>query len=148
MKVRVGSCVRGVLLASSGALSACSSGTGGPAGSGGPALETNTVPVEVNAGPGGIQAGYVNGLYVAVTLCTPGSTTNCQTIDGISVDTGSSGLRVLSSALTLSLGAEKDANGNTNFAVTAPQVPAPRVCREDSAACTPTTTTSTVPPGG
>ena len=46
-------------------------------------------------------------------------------------------------------GESKDANGNTNFAVTAPKVPNPRVCREDSAACTPTTTTTTtVPPGG
>jgi peptidyl-prolyl cis-trans isomerase C len=42
----------------------------------------------------------------------------------------------------------KDANGNTGFAVTAPTVPNPRVCREKSAACTPTTTTTTVPAGG
>jgi hypothetical protein len=42
----------------------------------------------------------------------------------------------------------KDANGITNFAVKVPDVPNPRVCREDSAACTPTTTTTTIPRGG
>jgi peptidyl-prolyl cis-trans isomerase C len=45
-------------------------------------------------------------------------------------------------------GETKDANGNSSFVVTAPKVPNPRVCREDSAACTPTSTTATVPAGG
>jgi hypothetical protein len=44
-------------------------------------------------------------------------------------------------------GETKDADGNTSFAVVAPTVPNPRVCREKSAACTPTTTTTTVPTG-
>jgi hypothetical protein len=38
-----------------------------------------------------------------VTICVPGQSTACQTIDGVLVDTGSSGLRVVSSALSLSL---------------------------------------------
>ena len=40
---------------------------------------------------------------MSVTVCPPGQTTGCQTIDGVTVDTGSSGLRILSSALTASL---------------------------------------------
>ncbi|MDR5779177.1 DUF3443 domain-containing protein [Caballeronia sp. LZ065] len=39
-----------------------------------------------------------NMLQTSVTLCVPGTNT-CQTIDGIQVDTGSHGLRVLASAL-------------------------------------------------
>jgi hypothetical protein len=49
-----------------------------------------------------------------VTLCAPGSSTNCQTIDNIVVDTGSSGLRILASALStkLALAQQTDASGN------------------------------------
>jgi hypothetical protein len=42
----------------------------------------------------------INRLYTSVTVCKPG-TASCQTIDHVVVDTGSSGLRLLSSALTL-----------------------------------------------
>jgi len=48
------------------------------------------------------NVGYINGLFASVTVCVPG-TSNCQTIDHVLVDTGSSGLRVLGSVLTLSL---------------------------------------------
>lgn len=43
-----------------------------------------------------------NTAYVSVTICAPG-TTNCQTIDHITVDTGSFGLRILSSAINASV---------------------------------------------
>ena len=43
---------------------------------------------------------YPDGAFTSVTICNPGTTT-CQTIDGILVDTGSFGLRILSSAITL-----------------------------------------------
>ncbi len=43
-----------------------------------------------------------NMLQTSVTLCLPGTNT-CQTIDGIQVDTGSQGLRVLASALDPSI---------------------------------------------
>jgi len=43
--------------------------------------------------------GVFNSLYVSVTVCLPGSTTQCQTIDHVLLDTGSSGLRLLASAL-------------------------------------------------
>jgi Protein of unknown function (DUF3443) len=55
----------------------------------------NTQPIVVNSGPGG---NYVNGVFTTVTVCAPG-TSNCQNINGVLVDTGSFGLRVLSSAL-------------------------------------------------
>ena len=70
----------------------------------------NVQPISVNAGLGG----NVNLAFTSVTLCAPGSSTNCQTIDNIVVDTGSSGLRILSSALstTLALAQQTDASGN------------------------------------
>ena len=68
---------------------------GGSGGSGGNGL--NTVAVTVDAGPAG--AGAVNTLYTTVTVCAPGSATKCQTIDHVQVDTGSTGLRILASAL-------------------------------------------------
>jgi hypothetical protein len=67
---------------------------------------SNVQAITVNAGPSsalGANFNYVDGAFTSVTVCVPGSTTNCQTIDGILVDTGSPGLRILSSALTLSL---------------------------------------------
>lgn len=61
------------------------------------------LPVTVDQGPAiflftGNQA--VNTLYASVTVCTPGSTTACETIDHVQVDTGSVGLRLLASALS------------------------------------------------
>jgi hypothetical protein len=73
----------------------------------------NTLPVVVNAGPPGAE--YVNGLFTSITICVPG-TTNCQVLDSVLVDTGSMGLRVLSSAaggtFSLTLPQENDPDGN------------------------------------
>jgi len=70
---------------------------------------SNVLPINVNLGP----LGYADNIaYTSVTVCVPGSTTNCQTIGGIQVDTGSSGLRILSSALSLSLPQQTDSSGN------------------------------------
>jgi len=88
-------------------------GGGGNTGSGSPV--SNVQSITVNTGP---TAGapynnpYVDGAFTSVTVCVPGSTSNCQTISGILVDTGSSGLRILSSALTISLPQQTGANGN------------------------------------
>jgi hypothetical protein len=68
------------------------------------------VAVAVNPGPANT---YFNGPFTSVTVCAPGSTTACQTIDGVLVDTGSVGLRILSSALTVQLPHQTAANGNT-----------------------------------
>lgn len=42
---------------------------------------------------------YPNAAFTSVTICPSGNTTNCATIGGILVDTGSYGLRVLDSAI-------------------------------------------------
>lgn len=72
---------------------------------------TNVQPITVNAGPAN---DYANGVFTSVIVCVPSSST-CQTIGGILVDTGSFGLRLLSSAgggaLTLSL-PQQEASGN------------------------------------
>src|SRR5258708_39438855 len=68
----------------------------------------NVAPIVVNAGPAN---NYANGAFTSVTLCVPGTST-CQTIDGVLVDTGSSGLRILSSALTVALPQQKASDGN------------------------------------
>jgi hypothetical protein len=61
----------------------------------------NTVPVIADNGPAGAQGSF-NVPFVSVTVCVPGTTT-CQTIDHVLVDTASFGVRILASALTLSL---------------------------------------------
>jgi hypothetical protein len=76
----------------------------------------NSVPVIVDAGPCayGLPFGTTSGTssvfvlgsanvpYTSVRICTPG-TTSCQTIDHILVDTGSTGLRIMSSVLSSSV---------------------------------------------
>jgi hypothetical protein len=73
---------------------------------------SNVQAIVVNSGPNG---NYANGVFTSVTVCVP-SSSNCQAIDGILVDTGSYGLRLLSSsgggALNLNLPAQNGANGN------------------------------------
>ena len=79
----------------------CGSKQGGDDGdAAGPSGASNVAPLVVNAGPAGADA--VDVPFVSITLCVPG-TSNCQTIDSLTVDTGSSGVRVISSVLTLSL---------------------------------------------
>lgn len=59
----------------------------------------NLLAITVDSGP--VGSGYnVNRLYATITVCEPASTTRCQTIDHVLVDTGSTGLRLLSSVLT------------------------------------------------
>jgi Protein of unknown function (DUF3443) len=70
----------------------------------------NTASVIVDQGPSGNS---VNTLFTSVTVCVPGSTTSCQTIDHIQVDTGSYGLRLLAPVLTLTLPVETLSNGNS-----------------------------------
>jgi hypothetical protein len=70
---------------------------------------SNVQAITVNAGP---NSNYVDGAFTSVTVCAPGSTTNCQTISGILLDTGSSGLRILSSALSVSLPSQTNSSGN------------------------------------
>jgi hypothetical protein len=75
-------------------------GGGGGGGGGGGTGTGNSVPLTVEIGPAGPT--FVNIAFVSLTICAPG-TQNCQTIDNIQVDTGSSGLRIVSSVLNASL---------------------------------------------
>jgi hypothetical protein len=64
-----------------------------------PSTTSNTVAASVNLGPTNNDADM---LFISVTVCVPGTST-CQTIPDVQVDTGSEGLRILSSALSISL---------------------------------------------
>lgn len=91
----------------------CLGGCGGGGGSDGntpPKTPQNVQSITVDAGPANIP----DIPFITITLCAPGSTSNCQTIDHIEVDTGSTGLRILSSVLSasLSLPQQQDASGD------------------------------------
>lgn len=86
-----------------------------------PAAIANTATVTLDGGPAALNTGSdgytaFNEPYVTITICAPGSTTNCQTIDHIILDTGSVGMRiiqpVLNASLLAALPAETDAAGN------------------------------------
>lgn len=81
-----------------------------------PTQQANNVqPIVVDAGPAGLNPPSINEAFVTVTVCVPGTAT-CQTIDHVLVDTGSSGLRLLSSAgggeLNIALPQTNDSSGN------------------------------------
>jgi hypothetical protein len=93
-----------------------SGGSGGTLGGGGGGGTTsaNSVTVTVDGGPvSGVD--ILNAPYVSVTVCAPG-TSNCQTIDHVTLDTGSVGLRILDSVLSATLlnalPKQTDASGN------------------------------------
>jgi len=88
---------------------------GGGGGGGGTPTGSNVQAIVVDSGPAKIASSNtpaINTAYTTVTICAPGSTSNCQTIDHIQVDTGSSGLRILSEVLTITLPVQKDTTGN------------------------------------
>jgi len=94
-----------IVVASCGGSSSTSTTTTTP-----PPSASNSVDVTVNPGATG---DYVDGIFTSVQVCAPGSTTNCVTIPNVLVDTGSSGLRLLSGALgSLSLPPVTDSSGN------------------------------------
>lgn len=77
---------------------------------------SNVAPITVDAGPANLGYVSTNVAFVTVTVCVPG-TTNCQNIDHVMVDTGSFGLRLMSSASggevsSSLLPQENDSNGN------------------------------------
>ena len=79
-------------------LQSCGGGAGSTSSPPPPPLPngSNVAPLVVDAGP--TQQG-INLPSVSVRICEPG-TSNCQTVDHVLVDTGSSGLRILAAALT------------------------------------------------
>jgi hypothetical protein len=98
---------RAVLAACLSLAAACGGGSGSTTSASPPAID-NVQPIQVNLGPHG---DYLNGLFTSVTICVPGSS-NCQTIDGVLVDSGSEGLRLLASEVRLPLTPATDASGN------------------------------------
>ncbi|MBC8738515.1 DUF3443 domain-containing protein [Paraburkholderia sp. UCT31] len=80
-------------------VAACGGGGGGGGGDTATTTSTSTSP-NSNVAVVNVEGslGTANVPYVSVRVCAPGSS-NCQTIDHIMVDTGSTGLRVLKSAL-------------------------------------------------
>ena len=84
-------------------------GTSGPSGD-------NVVPIIVDSGPSGSIIPSYNVPFISITLCAPGDPTHCLTIDHVSVDTGSIGLRIVAEALPPSfiaaLGVVKDGSGD------------------------------------
>jgi hypothetical protein len=65
--------------------------------------QDNVLPLVVDAGPTElVDAGTpaLNTLYASVTVCTPGDSSACQTIDHVRIDTASVGLRIVASVLS------------------------------------------------
>jgi hypothetical protein len=78
--------------------SSTSSGSSSSSSSGG-ASGANVVTLTVGPGPTADNGGTFNVSYASVKLCRP-STSTCATIDNVLVDTGSTGLRIMASALS------------------------------------------------
>ena len=99
-------------------LAACSGGvSSGSIGTGvtttPPPTINNVQPVLMDDGPvvNGQFVGFNNSVYTTVIICVPGTTT-CQSIDHVLVDTGSTGLRLPASVVTLSLPFATDTSNN------------------------------------
>ena len=88
----------------------------GSGNNGGTGIGANTVALVVDGGPAA-SGGTVNSLFTTVRICAPGSTSECQTIDHVQVDTASTGFRVIASTLgygvtTAQLPRANDGNGD------------------------------------
>jgi hypothetical protein len=102
----------GALLAVS-LLAACKGGNGTVAAAKPVVPTLNTLAVTVDSGPAA-ASGQINHAYVTVKVCTPGSQTQCASIDHVLLDTGSVGLRLVQSVLAagaVTLSALTDAQG-------------------------------------
>jgi hypothetical protein len=77
-----------------------SSGSSGPPGASGPS-GPNVLSITVNPASATLCT-FANALCTQVTICQP-DTSNCQTITDVLVDTGSSGLRIFASTVTITL---------------------------------------------
>lgn len=105
-------CVHCLLI---GLLSACVGNKSAPGGiTAAPAPVQNTLALTVDTGPAA-ATGQINHAYVTVTVCVPGSQSQCVNIDHVLLDTGSTGLRLVGSVLAagLKLSAESDSQGQS-----------------------------------
>lgn len=76
----------------------------------------NVEPIIVDQGPAALAQANppmqsVDTAFVTLHVCIPGTNT-CQDVDHIQVDTGSAGLRIMASVLTITLPAELDASNH------------------------------------
>ncbi|HUI44658.1 MAG TPA: DUF3443 family protein [Nitrospirota bacterium] len=78
------------------------------------ATANNVLSITVNGSlcSSSTSVGYVNKPCVSVKVCAPGSTTACTTVSDILLDTGSFGLRIFKTALTVPL-TQVTANGGS-----------------------------------
>jgi hypothetical protein len=85
-----------------------------PAGDSGDAiaLEANATVIRIGDGPAGPNS-KTNVPFVSVKVCAPGDAKSCQVIDHVMLDTGSTGLRLVASALknASAFGQQSDAAG-------------------------------------
>ncbi len=102
-------CVTMTLAACGGGGSASSPSAPTPAPVVAPALNTNQVVVTVEQNPAVSANATVNQPYVTVRICDTNN--NCQNIDYVLVDTGSYGLRLFASAVSLNLPPEMTPSG-------------------------------------
>ena len=96
-------------------LAACFGGSGGSTAPPPPVANANVVTLTVDTGPAA-AAGQINHAYISVRVCAAGSTSSCATIDHVLVDTGSVGLRLVSSVLkahSVTLAPSTDTQGRT-----------------------------------
>lgn len=106
---RLGLSVRLAAVAAGLALFASCGGSSSSSSTPPPSQTNNTQAVQVNAGPGNVYG--PNGLFTSVTVCVPNSS-SCQTISNVIVDTGSYGLRLLQSQVTVALPVTTDTSGD------------------------------------
>ena len=80
---------------------------------------SNVLSISVNGGPTANQLDgsiYPNAAFASATICVPGSTSECVTVNNLLVDTGSTGLRVLQSAVaSLNLPSVDASNGSAAY---------------------------------
>ncbi|HTV82150.1 MAG TPA: DUF3443 family protein [Acidobacteriaceae bacterium] len=80
---------------------------------------SNVLSIAVDGGPTANQANgsiYEDAAFATATVCAPGSTSNCVTINNLLVDTGSTGLRVFDSDVSsLGLPAVNASNGSPAY---------------------------------
>jgi len=74
---------------------------------------SNVISMVVN---GGLNGNVANQGYVSLIVCTPGSTTACQTISNILVDSGSVGLRIFASVLPSNINLQQVMTGGQSAA--------------------------------
>jgi uncharacterized protein DUF3443 len=107
------------LLGGCGGSSISNSTTSGSSSSGSSGDTNNVLSISVNGGPTASALNgsiYANAAFASATICAPGSTTNCVTVGNLLVDTGSTGLRVLQSAIaSLNLPAVDASNGSPAY---------------------------------